>query len=150
MVHQQVMQEMQVKCAVCGDLAEINRVSFQADGKTYMETAVHDETKLKHSWTTYTPDKYLVIVPVPAPAPVPVAIPVQIKRVRSRPNPQYMICPKCHQMGRVNKYHSDEKVRYYVKHEQRDGYWGRDESKKMRKYRRCYFSESELMKDRTS
>lgn len=128
-------QPQQIMCGVCGALAIIDRVSFQFDGRTYID-ATHHHGGARHSWITFEPDKFLV-PPEQKPKPK-----------RRLPNPQYVLCPKCSQRGRINEYHSrgsnnvlvPPKLRFYIKHEALDGFWGKEGKQRMRKYRRCYFS----------
>jgi hypothetical protein len=57
--------------------------------------------------------------------------------------PRIVSCPVCRQNGRIGNYRpSKEKNfhawRYYIVHEQIEGYWGK--KNKVRKHRRCYLN----------
>lgn len=61
---------------------------------------------------------------------------------RTRPNPLIIKCPVCGKEGRVNEYHQrlkerPDQTRFYVKHENIGGTWGKS---KLKRFRRCYFS----------
>jgi hypothetical protein len=58
---------------------------------------------------------------------------------RRKLDPTMIICPRCHESGRVNKFHrptdSREHVSYVVVHEPVKGTWGET---RLQKRRRCY------------
>ena len=60
-----------------------------------------------------------------------------------RETPRIVSCPICRQNGRIRKYRPSKDKnfhawRYYIEHEQIDGYWGK--KNKVRKHRRCYLT----------
>jgi hypothetical protein len=58
-------------------------------------------------------------------------------------NPRIVSCPICGQNGRIGNFRPSKDKnfhawRYYIEHEQIDGYWGK--KNKNRKHRRCYLT----------
>lgn len=57
--------------------------------------------------------------------------------------PRQMKCPVCNNIGRIGYYRPNKEKkfhlwRYYIKHEELGGYWGKKQ--KVKKYRRCYMN----------
>lgn len=111
-------------------MGAIKRVQYLVDGSTRFNV-IHGSKRgtVEHSWATFTADKFLV----------PERIVIPKKRA-----PEIIKCPKCGMKGRVNEYHPRKErvdvTRYYVKHEYLGGYWGKTTSKKIKRFRRCYFN----------
>jgi hypothetical protein len=64
-----------------------------------------------------------------------------LNRKKKERNPKMMKCPLCGQEGIIGNYRPKKdkrfhKWKYYIVHEQMDGYWGK--TQKIKKRRRCY------------
>ncbi len=60
------------------------------------------------------------------------------RKKRRERDPKMMDCPQCGQEGRIGTYRGKQfdKWKYYIAHEQIEGYWGKNH--KIKKCRRCY------------
>jgi hypothetical protein len=60
------------------------------------------------------------------------------RKKRRERDPKMMDCPQCGQEGRIGTYRGKQfdKWKYYIAHEQIEGYWGKNH--KIKKRRRCY------------
>jgi hypothetical protein len=66
--------------------------------------------------------------------------------VRGSKDPKIMDCPACREKGRIGNYRPDKNKeshiwKYFIVHEQLEGYWGRNH--KIKRYRRCYMKTEE-------
>lgn len=120
---------------MCGVQAAIKSVRFTIQGQTLFNV-IHGSKNghagiVEHSWSTFAPDTFLV------------------QEVRKKREPMYIKCPRCGKEGRVNEYHPrintrPDVTRFYVKHENIEGFWGKKNKSRVKRCRRCYFSRRQI------
>jgi hypothetical protein len=113
--------ETKNKCRVCDLEAESIVHVEKLPNNGIAINAIHTDGQI-HSWSEYSTSSI---------------------GSSARNSSKIIICPKCGKKGRVNSFRpykqKQEYVRYYIRHKQIKGFWGRD--KKMQRYERCYIND---------
>lgn len=115
------MIEGKTSCLVCGKPGTERRGETLPDKSTLISVVHDDGTSCKFS-------EY------------PTLSTFLVRNMKKR-DPHLMKCPICNTRGRIGYYRPNKAKefhlwRYYIKHEEVGGYWGRKQ--KVKRYRRCY------------